>query len=478
MIRFRRGMLVLLAGVCLRAASPAAAAGSFDDPFYRWDLERYRIERLPDAPSGGILPLPDFGRRLRAPEIRAAALSLDLARAARTIPLEEGDGSHVRDGIGMRYGVDGRLPFLLNGQIGLAARIVVREGESPAGSLLERNLVWRTRKVELLLGMTRSFWGDGSEGSLLLGRTAPPLDMVRIRSLRPWVVPSTRSIARFHGSFFLAYLDDRFRTVPYPLLQGSRLEWEPSPFVRLAATRTIMMGGAGRTDRLKAADLWNIWWARNENARGPRDYRDTDQKASFSFELRLPSREWTPVWFEGARFFYEYAGEDAFHGLLPTAVAHLTGGTLAVSGWLALAEFSETVDDANWWYTNHTVYGPDAYYYRGYVLGHPMGPNGISGHVRIWSPEIARGRGQLWLRARGHYDHESRRTQWWDESAGIKLRTPWGARKLIEAGLETYREAKAVGAHPKQPISWKASLSVALAGSSPGDALTEPAPGW
>ncbi len=478
MRRFRYGRILLVAGVCLLSSSPLAVAVSFNDPFYDWGLEWYRIVRSPAQPSGGILPIPDSPEHRGAPRIRAASWSIDGLHSDRFTEVEQGDGFHfVRfigeeeaDGLRLQQGgstrlvLDGSIPFPAGFGANLAGRAVYGEARPHGGQWLERNLSWRSNGLEVLAGLTRSFWGDGSEGSLLLGHTAPPLEMVRLRTVRPFVVPATRSIARFHGSIFLAYLEERDRTIPFPLLQGTRMEWEPSRFLRLSATRTIVLGGAGRTEKLTLPDLWNIWLGRNENIVGPRDYRDTDQKASFGLELRLPPTRETPSWFDGTRFFYEYAGEDAFHGLLPTAVAHLWGGSLGFAGWLVLAEFAETVDDANWWYTNHTVYGSDSYFYRGYVMGHPMGPNGLSGHVRFWTPPFGSARAQAWVRARGHYNHDTRRTETWDESLGIRIVRDLPQLRSFETGVELARTVPAGGRGPNSPLRFRATMALRIGG--------------
>jgi hypothetical protein len=120
---------------------------------------------------------------------------------------------------------------------------------------------------------------------------------------------------------------------------------------------------------------------------GDRPISDTDQKASFAVEIRLPARFLPFGRLQGARFFYEYAGEDSFEGLLPTAVAHQSGGSMVVDGWVGMVEFTETTDDSNWWYTRHNVYGERPYFFRGYVMGHPMEADGRSGLIRIFSPQ-------------------------------------------------------------------------------------------
>ncbi|MBM3287816.1 MAG: capsule assembly Wzi family protein [Candidatus Eisenbacteria bacterium] len=458
--------LLLLGAVLLSASAACGATRIADGLLGFYDLERYRIHRSTDLPSGGILPLPDPPQSGGRPILRGAAWRIDAAKARRPTAEEEGDGATICEGTRSRVEADILWPLGRGFRVATAGRLLTGGCGAWESAWLERNLAWSSSSVEILVGAARSFWGDGSEGSLLLGRTAPPHEMVRLRSVRPWVLPRTRSLGRFHGSIFLAYLDDAHRRIPYPLLQGTRLEWEPVSWARLSASRTILMGGAGRTEKLKGGDLWDIWWARDENRRGARDHSDTDQKASFGIEMRLPRMGGAPPWLRGARLFYEYAGEDAFKGPLPTAVAHQMGGAIDLADWIILGEVAETVDDANYWYTNHTVYGPGSYYYHGYVMGHPMGPDGVSAHLRIASPSLGGNSLLLWLRGRKHVDRRSEAGSWWEEGLGCHLGRAIGDNARFEIGVESFRRGSSGAESQDPPIRWRGSLGVRL-GASP-----------
>lgn len=316
MIRPRAALApFVLSALCL--GSQGVRAQGPDDPFYDWDLERYRCVRSIDQPSGAILPLPDTtAADGYGPFLRDASISLDLADAASQVPLEEEDGIRVRDGARGRGQVDGVVALPARWAIGLAGRVRIGEGQASGGQWLERNLYWTGNRTEFRLGLTRTFWGDGNEGSILFGRTAPPLQMIRLRSVRPWRLPFVGRFGRIQASFFLGYLDDRARTIPYPLLHGERLEWEPIGWARVNISRTILFGGAGRTELLTLRDVLEILLARDENIKGERGYDDSDQKASITAELRLPKSVIPFHGIDGGRLFYEYAGEDAFRGLL------------------------------------------------------------------------------------------------------------------------------------------------------------------
>jgi hypothetical protein len=450
----------------------AASASGIDDPFYDWGLEAYRCLRPVDAPSGAILPLPDTTAvaGMHA-ELRSAGGGIDLADVTDRVPVEEGSGIRVADGARGRAQASGLLAFPMGFGIDLAGRFTVGEGRTSGGDWLERSLFRAGERTEVRLGLTRAFWGEGNEGSLLLGRTAPPMETLRLRSVRPWRLPFAGEHGRLHASFFLAYLDERDRTIPYPLLHGERLEWEPLGWARLAASRTILFGGAGRTERFRLRDVWNLLAARNENVKGPRGYADSDQKVSFTAELRLPGSLRPFHGIDGGRVFYEYGGEDAFHGLLPSATARVIGASMVSRGWAGLVEYAETVDDANQWYT-HTIYGPDAYFYHGYCLGHPMGTDGRSRHVRIWTPEWRRGRAQIWWRLRGHgheawqeqHGGDGRGESFREESAGLRVRRDFNRWGLVELGFEAGRETGKARPRPETPVRWQATATVRLHG--------------
>jgi hypothetical protein len=402
-----------------------------------------------------MLPLPDLPLAA-GPRIRGSRLTTETADVDGSVPAPEADGRRIRDGVRVHLVHESRTGLGLGWGLGLGGRFTFGDGNRSGGHWLERHLVHVGERSEVTIGLSRGFWGDGQSGSLLLGRTAPPLEMVRFRSARPWRFPGLGERGRIQASIFLAYLDDRYRTIPFPLLQGTRVEWEPTSFLRLNAARTILFGGAGRTKRLKADDLWDIWWGRDENVVGVRDVSDSDQKASLGFELRLPPKLRLAPWVNGARFFYEYGGEDSFEGILPTTVAHHYGGSLSSLGWTGFVELLETTDDANTWYTDHTVYGSGSYFYRGYLLGHPFGPDARGGQIRLWSPPLGDQRIQVWFRTRGTWDRATDTTLFWEDAWGgaIRREMPGGA-SIAEVSFETFRARDGEAEAPDLDLHWR-----------------------
>jgi hypothetical protein len=456
---------LLLSFAC---ASTAARAQTPDDAFYDWDLETYRLLRAPDDPTGAILPLPTPATGTEGASPFYSSMQIETADITQPqVTEDESNGLRFPDGARLNYGTGGIIPLPASFRVQLGGRFMSEKRRKIRGEWLDRSAYWIHDHVEIRAGLTRSFWGDGNEGSLLLGRTAPPLEMIRVRTVHPVMIPGLRGAGRFHGSTFLAYLDDGARTIPDPLLQGARVEWEPSGWARFSLARTILLGGAGRTQKMKLGDVWNILLARNENRKDARDYRDSDQIASLGAELRLPQglRSSTAGWIDGGRAFYEYGGEDGFHGLLPRAPAHLYGLSLASHGWIALAEGSDTMNRANHWYT-HWTYGDQAYFYRGYPLGHPMGSLASSRHVEIWTPTWDNVRARAWWRLRSH-EPDSPDVSHREGSVGIGLRHDLESGKMLEAEFEGYREFGAMTPRLEPPVRFRAVIDIHVGSSSP-----------
>jgi hypothetical protein len=269
------------------------------------------------------------------------------------------------------------------------ARWRARWGEFlPArGRWLEAALGWRSEHLALRVGREPIDWGVAPQASLLVSRNPPPLDHAAIAARAAGVTAES----------FLAYLDDRHRAVPYPLLWGMRLFWEPREWLRLEAQRTILLGGGGRTRRLTPGDLWDIFLGSGENAERPGGHPelypvgDTDQK--FAWQIRLWPRAWARRrGLDDLEAFWLYAGEDRFRGLVPTAPGRAVGLRVHPSPrWAASFIHASTVDDRNFWY-HHKLYGY-GYTYRGFVIGVPMGGDATLGRVSLhWLPEG----GPLW----------------------------------------------------------------------------------
>ena len=275
-------------------------------------------------------------------------------------------------------------------KLSLAMRMTGSEGGPWIGEVQELSLrLMPTSRSELLLGRAPRRFGSGVLGNLLLGRSAPPLWQLAAKRTRATEPLASRWQRGWSGEAFLALLDDDHRRIPDPLLMGARVSVYPIAEIGLSVTRTILFGGKDRTRLLTAGDLLDILLARGENVKGKRGPDDSDQKLSYLVEARLPARWAARIGIESADAFYEYAGEDAVKNLVPTARARHFGGGIGIGGASIRGELASTHTGANRWYT-HTVYG-DAYAYRGFPLGLPMGGDANSFLGRASFPPIAVG---------------------------------------------------------------------------------------
>ncbi len=289
-------------------------------------------------------------------------------------------------------------------------------------------LLRRGHRWEFALGIRPLRWGAADGGDLLLGRSALPRAGVSAATTRrldlPFVPPSWGT---WTGDVFLQYLDDEPRLISRPLLFGHRSEWQPRPYLSLGFSRTILFGGEDRTSRLNAGDLVDIFFGIDENKTGERPPSDSDQKAALHGRLAWPTLgRWRDV-----ELSYVYAGEDALHGVFPSAIAHQwTLG--AATGALAFRlESTETNTGANRWYT-HTIYGP-AYFYRRLPIGWPYGAGS-----KIFSGSIGGQTGQ-WIFATRLTDERMRaRNDWRSHRTRVEawVSLACGARDRIEFGLE------------------------------------------
>lgn len=257
-----------------------------------------------------------------------------------------------------------------------------RGGEHTAfkGTLLTAWGGLRLGPATLGVGRRSISWAHAPGAALLISRHAPPLDhgLVAVEGAE---LPRIGGHGRAES--FLAYLDEGDRAVPYPLLWGMRLYWEPAAWLHLEAQRTILMGGGGRTQKLTAGDLVDIFLGRGEGAEGPvYEPSDTDQK--FAYLIEVSPREWARdhLGLHDLSLYWFYGGEDRFACLAPMAPGRTYGLHLAPSRPFSLdVEYTNTADDENIWYW-HKVYR-SGYTYDGFILGHPLGPD-----ARRWRGRI------------------------------------------------------------------------------------------
>ncbi len=299
-------------------------------------------------------------------------------------------------------------------------------------------------------------WGDGIQGGLLMGRSAPPLWSVQGSTTRPLRLPGPlRAAGHWRGDAFLAYLDDPDRVfpddpdrgIPNPLLMGQSLVWVPTGWFEVAAHRTALFGGDGITGRLTLRGIWDILWGMNENLRGDRPPSDSDQRASLMLRARIPWVEGLLPGLQGLDGFWEYGGEDFLNPPIPSAVGRNFGAGVRWYDWTVRADFAETHTGVpNRWYDRHTVYGR-SHFYRGYPLGLTMGADARSLFTGVWSPP-GRLQGRAWRveQVHGIFSGNREMRVTWGVALMLRLDHMW----VLEWELQRGRRIGA-GREPRAP---------------------------
>lgn len=297
-----------------------------------------------------------------------------------------GDGPPVpigleRHGDGFNAGGNARVGVELGGPLGgWAAWGYHPEFRYPVGVTDDLDLAARSAYVELTggglaltVGRESLWWGPGFRGSLLLTDDAPPFDLVRVETSRPWQLKWIGPTS-FH--IFVTRLEADRLAIPRPYLAGLRLAFRPWSQLEFGLSRTAMFGGGGRPVTVDL--IWDVIRARGEN-----DTRNPgNQIGGVDATLRIPWRR-QPV-----ALYLEWAGEDEAGGL-PSHPAMVAGVYLPKIGgsprWALRGEWADNAlaQVPSIWY-RHAVY-QSGYTYKGVVIGHPMGTD-----ARMLSMEIDR----------------------------------------------------------------------------------------
>lgn len=369
--------ITTLSPVTAREASQAIAIAG-DALTWVPDTDGLPVD-APGSEPGTVWPSPG-AEALAERIVHVSDASLSIA-AADVFTGDRGidrfrDGERVEEGGFGRGQATGDLALASWAHVALGAR-------AAAGRTVTRvtwpraSLVLREGGARLTIGREPRWWGPGVLNEVLLTTNAFPTDAIELATDGAHALPL--GLGSYKASVFLGYLDDANRPTPYPLLFGHRAAWRPLSWLELGAARTIMLGGAGRTERYTWRSLWDIFLGRGENSVSYQGFRDTDHKVGLDGVVFLTrALEWVPG-LCGARAFYRYAGDDSFEGVLPTRVAHHYGGTFLFS---RVRLDVELLDDATAgvWYWNSEY--PAGYTYHGDFLATDVGWDARSRRVR------------------------------------------------------------------------------------------------
>ena len=264
-------------------------------------------------------------------------------------------GSNVRIGFVSRAEF-GWLSFYFNPEI--------RYSENDTALKLKRGYgVIQISGMDILIGKDSQWWGPGYHGGLLLTNNTEPMTMLRLRNSQPVLLPwILKYLGPFRFTSFVTRLEkERQGGVPEPYLWGMRLNFKPHPYIEFGLSRTVMLGGRGRPEGLRA------WW--KSFIGGTEDESTSmsgDQKGGYDVKLTLPFK-WQPV-----QVYLEAAGEDnAGTSIIPTDWAYVTGLYLPRILGLERIDLRVEYGTTNFKWYRHGTYGN--YRYEGMIIGHHMG---------------------------------------------------------------------------------------------------------
>ena len=239
--------------------------------------------------------------------------------------------------------------------------------------------------VSLQAGKIAAWYGPGRLGALIFTNNAQPVPGIRLHNPVPIAVPGIFSFLGNAGyDLFLARLEGD-RPIPNPYLFGMRLAARPSRFLEVGLSRSMIYGGKGHDGGVSA--WWDAFKGSNTNEPGEKGL--VNQVGGFDIALTLPFS------FQALQAYLEMAGEDEAHLLgtpipAPTKFAYVTGlflpslfGSSAHDLRIEWAR-NHWRDNGPAWYVHTVSGGGYSHFYRGRVLGHPMGSDAqnlaVQGH--------------------------------------------------------------------------------------------------
>jgi hypothetical protein len=225
--------------------------------------------------------------------------------------------------------------------------------------------------ASLQIGKIATWYGPGRLGALLFTNNAQSYPGIRFHNPVPIAVPGIFSfLGNAQYDLFLARLESS-RPISNPYLFGMRLAARPGRFLELGISRSMIYGGEGHDSGLSA------WWDafKGEDTNDPGETGLVNQIAGFDVTLTFPFQS-QPI-----QAYLEMAGEDQAEGLVPfpSKFAYVTGAFLPSLFGSAAHDLRVEWARNHWqgngpaWYVHSVSGGGYAHFYRGRVLGHPMG---------------------------------------------------------------------------------------------------------
>jgi hypothetical protein len=297
------------------------------------------------------------------------------------------NGRDYYDGLNLR--LSGRAAFQINKHLNLVLSPVIyyqnTETQETEITLEEAYLSGRLGNWELTAGRLSQWWGAGQEGQLLLTNNAFPFDLFRITNNEPFYWPwILRNLGPSYYTFYATRLEGN-RPIAHPFITGHRFEFNPTPYLSLGLSRTILLGGDGRNYQFEPWNYFLIFLGRPQyeyrgNIKSGDVDLDTDQELSWDFRWRIDNMERFLPFVGDTMQVYGEIGREVTSRSMFDFVNHPEGflagvfipSVLHQDGLDLRIEYADTYvfPWPAYWYT-HGTYSPGLYYH-GKGIGHQM----------------------------------------------------------------------------------------------------------
>jgi hypothetical protein len=263
-------------------------------------------------------------------------------------------------------------------------------------------------------------WGQGWDGSLILGTAARPfvnasVDAAsgRLDDSRWWWWLGEANATAFFGE-----LEGERGDYARPYLMGARAVVRPWTWIELGASRTAMWGGDGR-DKSWSAFMRSLVGFDNQANRSSADEEPGNQLAGFDARLDLSA------FLPGVALYAEAIGEDEA-GHRPYKYMHLAGADWRHPHGVVFYEWTDTIATRTSIAYQHHIF-TDGYRYKGLTLGH-----WADGDSMLWTlggllHDVAGGQGLAVLRY-GELNQAGQNPIWPDArmvSTSLQWRRQW-----------------------------------------------------
>lgn len=263
-------------------------------------------------------------------------------------------------------------------------------------------------------------WGQGWDGSLILGTSARPFANAsvdaasgRLDDSRWWWW-----LGEVNATAFFGELESERGDYPRPFLMGGRVVIRPWTWIELGASRTAMWGGDGR-DKSWSAFRRALGGFDNQANSSSADEEPGNQLAGFDARLDLSAL------LPGVALYGEAIGEDeASHR--PSRFMRLVGADWRHGNGVVFYEWTNTIAGRTGVAYQHHIF-TDGYRYKGLPLG-----SWADGDSKLWSlggllNDVAGGQGLAVLRY-GELNKADQNPTWPDArlvSASLQWRKDW-----------------------------------------------------